>query len=486
MRHTICGGVLALLGLGTLACGPTGQSERSAASEVPITTRSDEARAAFLRGRELFENLRATDARSHYLRAVEIDSEFALAHLALANTAPTANEFWESLGDAVRAADRASDGERDLILAADAAAKGDVDAQERHLQRVVAAYPDDARAHNALGAYYFGTQDWSRAAEHYEKAIALRPDSPQPYNQLGYAHRFLAQYERAEEVFRKYIELIPDEPNPYDSYAELLMKLGRYDESIRNYREALARDPNFVASYVGIGNNQVFLGRYDEARQTLAELEKVARTDAERRTALFWTASSYLHQRDTAEALRTLERRMRIAEDHNDLPTLAGDLVLIGNVLLESGQPAEAEARYRSALEANARADVPEDTRENFRRNQLYREARVLLARGALDAAAARASEYGARVAERGIPFEIRLHHELLGRVALARGEYAASLEQLRQANDQDPLVLLLTAQAHEKLGDASEAREAFERAANFNGLNFNYAYVRSAAQERG
>jgi hypothetical protein len=44
--------------------------------------------------------------------------------------------------------------------------------------------------------------------------------------------------------------------------------------------------------------------------------------------------------------------------------------------------------------------------------------------------------------------------------------------------------VLYLTALAHEGNGDKEQAREACERAANFNGLNFNYGYVRASAQE--
>jgi len=58
--------------------------------KVPITTASQEARQAYLKGRDLLEKLRGTDARAHFARAAEFDSTFALAQLGPATTAPAA------------------------------------------------------------------------------------------------------------------------------------------------------------------------------------------------------------------------------------------------------------------------------------------------------------------------------------------------------------------------------------------------------------
>ena len=52
------------------------------------------------------------------------------------------------------------------------------------------------------------------------------------------------------------------------------------------------------------------------------------------------------------------------------------------------------------------------------------------------------------------------------------------------QANQQNPRVLFLLAQAHHALGNADDAWSYGDRAANFNGLSGTYAYVRAAAQE--
>ena len=54
---------------------------KQAAEKIPITTSSDEARTLYLKGRDLAEKLRATDARRLYEQAVAKDPNFALGYV---------------------------------------------------------------------------------------------------------------------------------------------------------------------------------------------------------------------------------------------------------------------------------------------------------------------------------------------------------------------------------------------------------------------
>ena len=246
-------------------------SAARAVDKIPITTSSEDARQLYLKGRDLVEKLRATDARPLFEQAAAKDPGFALAQVGLANSAGTAKQFFDAVGRATALADKASEPERLLICALDAGAKGEPARQKDCLTKLVSACPDDERAHNQMGAYHFGRQDYAAAVAAYRKATEINPAFSQPYNQMGYAYRFQGQYQEAERAFQKYIELIPNDPNPYDSYAELLMKMGRFEESIKSYEKALAVDANFVASYVGIGNDRVFLGQPAESAKDLRE-----------------------------------------------------------------------------------------------------------------------------------------------------------------------------------------------------------------------
>ncbi len=463
---------------------PRAATETAGAEKIPVTAASEKAVELYRQGRDLAEKLRATDARQLYLQAVAEDPSFALGHFGLATSAPSAKEFFDSLGDAVEAAAGASEGERWLILAAEAGTNGDPETQRDHLTRLAEAYPGDERAQHQLGVLHFGRQEYSQAIARFEQAVAINPDFSPPYNLLGYAQRTLEDYAAAEQAFERYIELLPEEPNPYDSYAELLMKMGRFEESIEAYRKALAKDEHFVASYGGIANNQIFSGRGDEARETLRTLHAAARTDGERRTAIFWTAASYVHEGETAKAVEEARKLYAVAEATGDYSTMSGDLVLMGNILLNAGDPGEAAARFGEAMQHIEQADVTDDVKENARRNQLYNDARVALAGGDVAAARAATDEYRHQVEAKQIPFELRRVHELEGRLHLDAGDGAAALAELQQANQQNPQVLYLQALAHHSAGDAEAARQMATRAAQFNGLNFNFGYVKKNAEE--
>jgi tetratricopeptide (TPR) repeat protein len=453
-------------------------------AKVPITTKSKLAREEYLKGRDLFERLRGTDARAHFEKAAAADKDFALAQLGLANSAPSAKAFFAALKQATSLAVKASDGERHMILGLDAGVRGDTAAQKKHFQDLVAAYPRDERALNLLGGYHFGRQEYADAIAAYQRAIRVNAAFSQPYNQMGYAYRFLGRDDEAEKAFKKYIELIPDDPNPYDSYAELLMKTGRFDESIKTYEKALAVDPHFVASYVGIGLNRIYQGQPAKARETFAKLEQIARNAGEKRQAYAQEAASYLHEGNTAEALRSVGKMQTVAQAEGDTAALGGDANLMGNILLEAGRADEAAARFADALKLAEQANTPEEVKQAARRQDLFDAGLVALAKSDLAAARQKAQAYATAVAGPKVPFEVRQSHELNGRVALQENDAARAAEELAQANQLDPRVLYYLAQAQRAKGDTAAARETARRAAEHNGLNFNYAYVRDKARQ--
>jgi tetratricopeptide (TPR) repeat protein len=471
------------IALAALAALTVSGTALAGGDKIPITTSSEEARQLYVKGRDLAEKLRATDARSLYEQAAAKDKTFALAHLGLANTAGTAKEFFDALEQAVALSAKVSEPEKLLIGGVDAAAKGDVDRQKASFTKLVAAYPNDERAHNLLGGYHFGRQEYAAAVAEYEKATAINPSFSQPYNQMGYAYRFLYKYPEAEKAFKKYIELIPGDPNPYDSYAELLMKMGRFEDSIQNYEKALAIDKNFVASWVGIGNNHMFMGHGDKAREAFARLTAIARNDGEKRLALFWNAMSYLHEGATDKAIAEIEKQAVIAKAAGDKATLSGDWNQIGDILLEAGRTDEALARYKDQVATMDAADVPAEVKEATRRQHLFDEARVALAKRDMAAAKSKAQAYAAAVSAKRIPFEMRQQHELAGRIALQEKNYAVAAAELEQANQQDPRALYLLAMALQGKGDAQKAQTVAARAADFNGLSATYAYVRGKAK---
>jgi tetratricopeptide (TPR) repeat protein len=452
--------------------------------KVPITTASNEARELYLRARDLSEKLRVTDAHRVYEQAVAKDPAFALAYVGLANTAGTTKEFIEATNRAASFADKVSEGERLIVKALEAGLKGDAAQVLDSYTSLVRMFPEDERAHTLLGVVYFGRQEYEAAIKEFVRAISINAAFSSPYNQLGYAYRFLEKYDDAEKAFKKYIELIPDDPNPYDSYAELLMKTGRFDESIASYEKALAIDGHFLNSFVGIGNDYLFMDRPEQARRAFGRMSAAARTTGERRQVHFWMAASYVHEGATDKAIDELQQEYALAQAEHDAASMSGDLTVMGDVLRESGRYDEALAKYAEAVSVIDASQVPPEVKEAAHRNHLFEQARVAAARGDVATAKAKEAEYAAQVVPRRAPFELRQQHELAGLIALAEKRPSAAAEEFARANQQDPRILYLTAVALRQAGDAARASEAASKAASFNSLNFNFAYVRTKARQ--
>ena len=127
-------------------------------------------------------------------------------------------------------------------------------------------------------------------------------------------------------------------------------------------------------------------------------------------------------------------------------------------------------------------AQVPDGAKEATRRNYVFEQGRLAVAKQDLSTAKAKSDEYAKQVAVKNIPFEVRQQHELAGLIALAEKRGPAAVQELKAANQQDPRILYLTAMALREAGDSQGALAVAGKAAKFNGLNFNYAFVRSKA----
>src|SRR5215212_568626 len=464
----------------------TGASAAKAPTgKIAVTTSSDEARKEFLAGRDLSEKLRITDSIAHFDKAISLDPNFALAELLRANVSPSPKEFFEHLKKAVALADKASDGERMLIQANEAGANGNPTAQKEILEKLVAAYPNDERAHFAVGGYYFGQQDFTEAIHHYKRATEIAPDYSTAFNILGYAYRQNEAYSDAENAFKKYIQLIPNDPNPYDSYAELLLKMGRFDDAITQYNKALAIEPTFVNSYFGIAAALTYKGKAGDAQAQLQKITEKARTDGERRTALFGQMVVAVDSGKLDQALAEVDKQYALGQKNNDVPAMTGDLQLRGNILLAMGKPDDARKAYEQALKLTSESNLSPQIKDNAARFAHYNLARVAITKKDLAAAKSETGIFrqGAEAAKNAN--QVKLAHELLGRIALEEKNYETAIAELGQANQQNPDVLYLTGQAYQGQGDTAKAKESFTKAAKFNSLpQLNYAFVRTKAEK--
>ena len=452
------------------------------AGKIPVTTSSEEARQAYLEGQVLLDNVGVTGARPFFETAVAADPNFALAYLRLAFTQTNPSDFRAQVQKASALADSVSEGERLWIQSVEAANQGNPAKALELLQQLVTAYPNDERAHFLLaGNYFFAQQNLALAIEEYEKAVAINPEFAAAYNLLGYANRNSGNTAEAEQAFKKYIELLPNNPNPYDSYAEFLLNTGRYDASIDSYQKALSVDPHFVASYIGIATNLNFQGKHKEARGQIQEMFRTARTDGERQLAYLATVTSYVDEGQLGKAVEGLGKRYALAEKNGSAIQMVADLNIMGNLLLEAGKVREAQAKYGQAWTLSEESDIPAAAQRARHANA----ARVALKKSDVASAKSATEEFRTLAESANIPGQTRLYHQLSGMLALEEKAYDRALEELQQANQQNPRTLFRMALAYQGQGDSENAKLLCERIEGLNQLNsINYSLVRHKAQQ--
>ena len=221
-----------------------------------VTTKNMEAYNYFLRGREDLEKFYFADARWSLEKAVELDPEFALAHLYLARV-------YSLLGNSVRTKDEIEKFKkfgRKKVKGLDglyteafmATLENTEKGQENYfkiLKEIASKYPDEKRVHFDLAKYYQGQGMIQKAIEEFNKALKLDPKFGYAINQLAYLYSGMNEFETALEYFKEYAAVSPGDANPYDSMGEMYFRMGKLDESIERFKQAIKVKPDFPSGW---------------------------------------------------------------------------------------------------------------------------------------------------------------------------------------------------------------------------------------------
>lgn len=467
----------------TLFSGVACRKAAEAPQKIPITTSSAEARAAYLKARSLVENLRSAEARPLLDEAISKDPNFALAHLLRAQTATSTNEFLSGINAAVAAVGKVTNGEQLLIKEQEAFVTGDSKARTEYLTKLVAAFPDDERAHWFFGVCYYGLRQYDSAIAEFQKARKLAPDYAVAYNLLGYTYRDAGKDVEAEAAFRKYIELIPNEPNPHDSLAELLLKMGRFSESIESYQKALSLDPNFRNAYLGIAANLMYQEKHKEALEQLQNGFDTARNDGERQSMLRAMAVAGVDGGRIPAAMAALSKQSAISGKAGDKAEMSQIGFVRGDLLLHTGKTDEASKEFKMALDLAQQSSIPERRKKNVELICHGDLALVAAAKKDFEGAAKEAETMRAGFEALGDPNEMLRAHEVLGIVALSQAKYDDAITELNQADLSSPYTMFQLAKAYAGKKDVKNAKTYYQKAATAYSLpNLRYAMVRHAA----
>jgi lipopolysaccharide assembly protein B len=302
------------------------------------------------------------------------------------------------------------------------------------------------RKEQGLAFAWLGELDKARAT--LARALRDRPEDLSAFLLFARTHLDEGDYRRALAVLREGLEKRGHDPKLLLFLAQAQRGLEQLPAAIETLEQARRGDPASPAILSALRDAYVAAGRWTEAGQVQESLLSLLREPEARIEAERWLIGlryeSTLAIADAAAkiaALRTLVRA------HPDFEPAA---VTLGDVLLEAGQPRQAERVWRRALTRGARAGVLERlerlltgsprehrldalTRRMVQRHpedgttRLFR-ARRLVRAGSLDEAAAELAKVGA-------PWNtLPGYHALAAELQVRRGAHEDAFTAFRQA----------------------------------------------------
>jgi tetratricopeptide (TPR) repeat protein len=180
-----------------------------------------------------------------------------------------------------------------------------------------------------------------------------------------------------------------------------------------------------------------------------------------------------------------MDKEYAVAQKTNDVVSMAADLQAEGNILSQIPRYDEAQQRFDRSFQMVQASSQSQEIKENSRLLHEFNLTAIAIGKKDLGAAKAHAEEFrkGAEAAKNSV--QVKQSHELQGRIALAEKTYDKAIDELGQANQQDPRNLFRLSQAYQGKGDHATANEYLAKTAHFNSLPaLNYAFVRVKAQK--
>jgi tetratricopeptide (TPR) repeat protein len=265
--------------------------------------------------------------------------------------------------------------------------------------------------------------------------------------------------------------------------AQQLLRDGHLDEALTIARQAADAAPTSMAANTQAGVILDLQGRYSEARAYLEKAVAAAATPEEKSRALRNVAMSYAFERDCAAAVKYQQQAYDLRIAATDFTGAAEIANEVARVCLESNDIDRAAAWYRRGYDAALKtADLTPAQKDLWNFRWEHAQARIAARRG--DQAAARRHEAAAKVVlDKGTnPEQAAFFPYLAGYVAFYAGDYKAALAQLQSANQNDPFILAMMAQSHEKLGAEGTAQQLYRKILTFTSHNPTNAYARPLA----
>ena len=319
--------------------------------------------------------------------------------------------------------------------------------------------PNGADWHHDRGHRYWKAGQHAKAAAEFSRAIELRPSNAHILGHRGHVHFELEQYDKAVADLSRAVNLDASDANAWNNRAAVFGRLGRLDEAVADYSKAIELAPGNAVYWGNRGYSYMKLSAFSKAAVDYSKAIELKPEEDK-----YWSSRGHAHAQcgrwdaATADFTRAIELNSEVA--HYSFCHAMAELAS-GNI----GGYVEACRRMTQRFADMSGASAT------------WTAWACAVAPGAITDAA-----QTVRLAEVTAGFD-EVHHGyllILGAALYRAGRFDEALARLRKAHgvwdaaDPKPrsfspaYTWLFLAMAHQRRGNAQEARRWLDRAAQW------------------
>ncbi len=418
-----------------LGIGITREEIESAELNIAeFTTASIEAYNYFLRGREEWNSNYYNDAARSLEKAVELDPDFAMAYLYLAQ-AYRALRYYdraiEHYNKAKALSEKATEKER-LIIEAEYAF-GVERNNEKYFQiykKIVEKYPREKQAYWELSWYYATKDMYHEAIEQLEILLELDPNWGDAYDDLAFAYSKVGDDEKALEYIKRGISVVPGDPKMSDSMGNIYVKLGKLDEALAKFKDALDIKPDFN-NESNIAYAYAMKEDYSEAFRWIGKF--ITDAPSEGRRAEGYLIKGFYHHwlGNSNQALDDMQKAVNLFDEVGEI----GQKAVCEFVIARLNRDREKLDLSRDQVQSwyDTYSEIWPQNVNTLSVNLNYALALIELKQGSIDSAKSRLKEIENLLPKLNTPQSTSMHKLLLAEVLLKEKSYEEAISALKE-----------------------------------------------------
>ncbi len=229
-----------------------------------------------------------TKSESMFNKAIELDSNYAVAYAGLADLYDTY---------------------RELV----APEKRILDLRQKNIETAFRLAPHSAYVNVIKGLVHQNQPEpeVDNAYKSFKRALEINPNEPVAIFQMGVFLGLRGLYHQAIKYFTKAIEL-----DPLDSSSALFRgwvnKMGgNFDQAIMDYQKTLELEPDYIYALEGLAQLSIMLKEYDQAEKLLARIDKLSPGNRYHKINRAWLYAAKGRKQEAIELLEESERTNR-------------------------------------------------------------------------------------------------------------------------------------------------------------------------------